>query len=155
MSFSSMISRDIYAFYINPDASQRRQVQIGKIWEILIIALVLYIAWNPPGTLYAIFVLKFELIAQLAPAFILGLYWNRLSALPVFFGMLAGALLAGGMTVFGVDDLYGLGGGVLGLLLNVGICVVGSLLIPVSREEVEHAERASEVPVYSMDRGTT
>jgi SSS family solute:Na+ symporter/sodium/pantothenate symporter len=144
-----MISKDIYAQYVNPDASQRRQVQIGKVWEIIVIAVVLYIAWNPPATLYAIFVLKFELIAQLAPAFILGLYWNRLSALPVFLGMLAGALLAGGMTVFGVDDLYGIGGGMLGLLLNVVICVVGSLLVPASQEEVEHAQEATAVPAYT------
>lgn len=154
LSFSSMISKDIYAQYINRDAPQRRQVQIGKVWEIIVIAVVLYIAWNPPATLYAIFVLKFELISQLAPAFILGLYWNRLSALPVFIGMLAGALLAGGMTLFGVGSLYGLGGGVLGLLLNFGICVVGSLLVPASREEVEHAQEATAVPVYSTSEET-
>jgi solute:Na+ symporter, SSS family len=147
LSFSSMISRDIYAQYINPDAGERRQVQVGKIWEIIAIAVVLWIAWNPPGTLYAIFVLKFELIAQLAPPFILGLYWSRLSALPVFFGMLVGALVAGVMTILDVS-LYGIGGGVLGLLLNVGICVAGSLLMPASREEVAHARRASAVPVY-------
>ena len=156
LSFSSMISKDVYAQYINRDAPQRRQVQIGKFFEIIVIAVVLYIAWNPPATLYAIFVLKFELIAQLAPAFILGLYWNRLSALPVFIGMLAGALLAGGMTLFGAGSLYGLGGGLLGLLLNVAICVVGSYLMPVSREEVAQAEQATAVPVYSTaDRGTT
>lgn len=147
LSFSSMISRDIYARYINPDATERRQVQVGKIWEIIAIAVVLLIAWNPPGTLYAIFVLKFELIAQLAPPFILGLYWSRLSALPVFLGMLAGALVAALMTVFDVS-LYGISGGVLGLLLNVGICVGGSLLMPTSQEEVAHARRASALPVY-------
>ena len=154
LSFSSMISKDIYAYYINPDASERRQVQVGKVWEIIAIAVVLWIAWNPPGTLYAIFVLKFELIAQLAPAFILGLYWNRLAALPVFVGMLAGALLAGGMLIFGFESVYGLGGGLLGLLLNLGICVVGSLLMPASREETARARRATELPVYSADRGT-
>lgn len=154
LSFSSMISRDIYAQYINPDASERRQVRVGKVWEVIAIAVVLWISWNPPGTLYAIFVLKFELIAQLAPAFILGLYWNRLSAIPVFVGMLAGALLAGGMLVFGFESLYGLGGGLLGLLLNLAICVVGSLLIPASREEASEARRATELPVYSADRST-
>ena len=154
LSFSSMISKDIYAQYVNPEASQRRQVRVGKVWEVIAIAVVLWIAWNPPGTLYAIFVLKFELIAQLAPAFILGLYWNRLSAIPVFVGMLAGALLAGAMVVFGPESVYGLSGGLLGLLLNVGICVAGSLLMPASQEEAAHAERATRLPVYSADRGT-
>ena len=154
LSFSSMISKDIYAQYVNPEASQRRQVRVGKVWEVIAIAVVLWIAWNPPGTLYAIFVLKFELIAQLAPAFILGLYWNRLSAIPVFVGMLAGALLAGAMVVFGPESVYGLSGGLLGLLLNVGICVAGSLLMPASQEEAARAERATRLPAYSADRGT-
>lgn len=143
LSFSSMISRDIYAQYINPDASERRQVRVGKIGEVITMAVILLIAWNPPGTLYAIFVLKFELIAQLAPVFLLGLYWNRLSAMPAFAGMLAGALVAGGMTVLGVESVYGFGGGLLGLVLNVAICMIGSLLVPASREEVAHAERAT------------
>lgn len=147
LSFASMISKDVYAQYVNPAAPERRQVQIGKVAEVVVIAAILLIALDPPGTLFAIFVLKFELIAQLAPAFILGLYWKRLSAVPVFVGMLAGALLAGGMTVLGVDSVYGLGGGLLGLLLNVTICVLGSLLAPSSRTETERAERATELPV--------
>jgi SSS family solute:Na+ symporter len=154
LSLSSMISKDIYARYVNPEAPERRQVQIGKIWEVVVIAVILLISLNPPGTLYAIFVLKFELIAQLAPAFILGLYWTRLSAVPVFIGMLAGALLAGGMTIFGIDSVYGVGGGLLGLLLNVGICVVGSLLTPVSREEAVQAQRATEFAASRPGQGT-
>ncbi|MDN5697025.1 MAG: hypothetical protein L0G70_03495, partial [Rubrobacter sp.] len=93
------------------------------------------LAWNPPGTLYQIFVLKFELIAQVAPAFILGMYWKRLSAWPVFVGMLAGALLAGGMTVFGMSGVFGFSGGVLGLCLNFVICFVGSLIAPERKTE--------------------
>jgi Na+/proline symporter len=138
-----MISRDLHVGFINPDASKRRQVRVGKAGEVITMALVLLIAWNPPGTLYQIFVLKFELIAQLAPAFILGIYWNRLTARPVFIGMLSGALLAGGMTIAGVDAIFGFGGGLIGLLLNVAICVVGSRMAPASREQVAEAERAT------------
>lgn len=138
LSFSSMISRDIYARYVNPNATESRQVKLGKIWEIITIAVILVIALNPFATLYQIFVLKFELIVQIAPAFILGMYWKRLSAWPVFFGMLAGALLAGGMTLLGMDGVFGFSGGLLGLLLNVAICVAGSLLVPERKtEEVE------------------
>ena len=146
LSLSSMISRDIYARYVNPDATERRQVLVGKIWGIVAIAGILLLAWNPPGTLYSIFVLKFELIAQIAPAFILGMYWKRLSTWPVFFGMLAGALLAGGMTVFDISGPFGFSGGLLSLLLNVLICVIGSLLVPAPQGEVEEVKKKTEVP---------
>lgn len=51
-----------------------RPLEVSTGWlSLVLVAMVLLIAWNPPGTLYSIFVLKFELIAQLAPAFILGI----------------------------------------------------------------------------------
>lgn len=60
--------------------------------------------------------------------------------------MLTGALLAGGMTVAGVDAVFGFGGGLLGLVLNVGICVAGSLLAPASSEQLAEAARATALP---------
>jgi solute:Na+ symporter, SSS family len=130
LSFSSVISRDLYGRYIAPNSSERKQVLVGKVAGVVAIALLLVLAWNPPSTLYNIFVLKFELIVQIAPAFILGLYWRRLSAGPLFWGMLVGALLSGAWTVFDIDKLHGIPAGLLGLGLNITICVLGSLLVP-------------------------
>ena len=146
LAFSSMVSRDIYSQYINPQASEGRQVRVGKFLGIVAIAIILLIAWNPPSTLFAIFVLKFELIVQVSPAFILGLYWSRLAAKPVFFGMLVGALTAGALTIFGIGTIYGVTGGIVGLILNLAICIVGSLLFPHSKEESERARNAGEIP---------
>jgi SSS family solute:Na+ symporter/sodium/pantothenate symporter len=47
------------------------------------------------------------------------------------------------MTIAGVDAIFGFGGGLIGLLLNVAICVVGSRMAPASREQVAEAERAT------------
>lgn len=129
LSFSSIISRDLYQRYIDPRATETRALQVGKLAGIALIAVLLIIAWNPPTTLYNIFVLKFEIIVQVAPAFILGLYWQRLSAGPVFWGMAVGAVFAGAMTMIDAE-LYGVPGGLVGLILNTLICVSGSLLWP-------------------------
>ena len=129
LAFSSVVARDVYGRHVNPEAPEKRQVLVGKIAGVVAVAILLVIAWNPPGTLYDIFVLKFELIVQLAPVFMLGLYWRRMAAGPAFWGMLAGALIAGGLTLAGVDDLGGVPGGLLGLAVNVGICVLGSLAV--------------------------
>lgn len=56
-------------------------------------------------------------------------------------------MLAGGMIVFEVSGPFGFSGGLLGLLLNVVICVVGSLLTPARREEMEVAEQKTKIPV--------
>lgn len=140
LSFASMVSHDIYGKYINPGASDARKVKVGKAVGILMVALLLWVAWNPPGTLYQIFVLKFEILVQVAPAFVLGLYWKRLAAKPVFFGMLAGSVIAGAMTLSGNSTFLGVHGGTYGLLLNFAICIVGSYLFPPTRKTQEENE---------------
>ena len=145
LSFSSIVSRDLYQRYVNPRASEAGALKVGKLAGIALIAALLVIAWNPPTTLYNIFVLKFEVIVQVAPAFMLGLYWKRLSAGAVFWGMAAGAAFAGTMTMIGAD-LYGVPGGLVGLVINAAICVVGSYFRPAPTTTLEDPaeERSAE-----------
>lgn len=140
LALSSIVSKDLYGRYINPSATEDRQVRIGKLAGIVVVLMLLWIAWNPPTTLVNIFVLKLELLVQIAPAFLLGLYWKRLAAWPVFWGMAAGALLAGWMTIEGTETFYGVHGGVLGLILNLAISVIGSLLVTRRQPEPELVE---------------
>lgn len=145
LSFSSMLSNDVYGKFISPHASEHRKVMVGKIGGIAVVFLLLWIAWNPPGTLYEIFVLKFELLVQVFPAFVLGLYWKRLAAKPVFWGMLVGAVLAGSLTFLGYKTVYGIHGGVIGLTLNFIVCVVGSYLLPATANQSLKKEEIAEL----------
>lgn len=140
LSFSSIVSNDIYSRFINPNAPERKKVLVGKITGIVAVAMLLWIAWYPPATLYEIFVLKFELLVQVFPAFVLGLYWKRMAAQPVFWGMLAGAVIAGVMTWTGHKTVYGIHGGIIGLTANFVIAVVGSYLVPVTVSEEEEED---------------
>lgn len=142
LSFSSMLSNDVYGKFINPNASEHKKVMVGKVGGIIAVFLLLWIAWNPPGTLYEIFVLKFELLVQVFPAFVLGLYWKRLEKRSVFWGMLLGAALAGFLTFTGQKTVFGIHGGVLGLTLNFAVCVIGSLLFPASKDHSVHEDDA-------------
>lgn len=140
LSLSSLLSNDIYGKVIKPDADEGEKVLWGKIAGIILVFLLLLIAWKPPATLVEIFTLKFEVLIQIAPAFLLGLYWKRLSKTGVLLGMLSGAALAGGMTFSGVKTMWGWHGGVLGLALNIVVAVIFSFLFPDKKEEQERAE---------------
>jgi solute:Na+ symporter, SSS family len=152
LAFSSVVSRDIYGRYVSPDAPEKRQVLVGKIAGVVAVAILLVIAWNPPGTLYDIFVLKFELIVQLAPVFILGLYWRRMAAGPAFWGMLAGAVIAGGLTLAGIEDFGGVPGGLVGLGVNLVICVLGSWAVGRPDDVPSEDPLAAAAPVPSESR---
>ncbi|MFC3419090.1 sodium:solute symporter [Salinicoccus hispanicus] len=127
LTFSSIISKDIYGRYINPDATDNKKILVGKIIGVIAVGFLLMIAWNPPGTLYQIFVLKLEILVQVAPALILGLYWERSHARSVFAGMLIGALVAAVFTFASLTPL-GIFSGVWGLIINLMVYVCGSLI---------------------------
>jgi SSS family solute:Na+ symporter/sodium/pantothenate symporter len=135
LSLSSLISHDLYARYARGGADEERQVRVGKLWSLVIVGALLVVAWNPPATLYGIFVLKLELLVQLAPVFFVGIYWSRLTALPVLLGMIAGSGIAGGVTLFDLEPPFGIHCGLVGLGVNLLICVGGSLLAPASDVE--------------------
>ena len=147
LSFSSLISNDVYGKFIDKEASEYKKVLVGKVVGIIAVAILLWIAWNPPGTLYEIFVLKFELLVQVFPAFVLGIYWKRLAAKPVFWGMLVGAIIAGAMTWTGYKTALGIHGGVIGLAANFLIAVVGSYMIPLSVEKKQKLEKMTSLNV--------
>ncbi|WP_339163303.1 sodium:solute symporter family protein [Siminovitchia sp. FSL W7-1587] len=149
LSFSALISNDIYGKFINNQASERKKVLVGKIVGIIVIVVLLWIAWYPPATLYEIFVLKFELLVQVAPAFILGIYWKRMLAMPVFWGMLIGALVAGLMTFTGHKTFMGVHGGVIGLAINFFIAVIGSYIVPPTAAMQKKVENMTSLHVKS------
>lgn len=138
LTFSSIVSNDLYGRFIDPQAQEHRKILVGKLIGLVAVVVLVIIAWYPPSTLYQIFVLKFELLIQAAPALVLGLYWTRLNSRAVFIGMLAGTLLASTMTFSGWKPL-GVFSGLWGLSLNVAVCVIGSLLLGVTREARAHA----------------
>ncbi|MDQ0158151.1 sodium:solute symporter family protein [Alkalibacillus salilacus] len=142
LSFSSVVSRDLYGRYINPKSTEEKQIKVGKIVGIIATFLLLYIAWNPPATLFDIFVLKFEVLIQIAPAFILGLYWKKLHTKSVFVGMVVGTIVAATFTFAGLEPL-GVLSGLWGLAINTIIVVIGSLLL--QKEEFYFDEELESV----------
>ena len=87
-------------------------------------------------TLVELLEMKFDMLLQIAPAFLIGLHWKGMKSGPVFAGMLIGLLFA--LSFFWVDDksgtfmaslkTSGFHPGIWALGLNTVIAVGGSLL---------------------------
>src|SRR5699024_2294219 len=132
---------DIYAKYINKNASDQKQIFVGKVLGVIIVIGLLLLAWYPPATLYQIFILKFELLIQIAPAFIIGIYWKRMHAGAVFTGMLVGMVVASYMAIAGLSPFV-VGSGVWGLIVNTIIVVILSVMLKQPEEEMAGVEKA-------------
>ena len=138
LSIGSMLSKDIYREWVNKSADERRATLVGKITAVILIFLIFLVGMAPRTTLWHLTEIKFEVLIQAAPAFILGLYWKRMARVPTIIGMIAGASLAVGMKLT-IGKYMGIYEGLWGLLLNLLIVIIGSLMIR-DEESIRKAE---------------
>ena len=95
LSVSSMLTKDIYHRQINPNASDARLTMIGKSTSWVVVAIMAGLAIylnsleNKP-TLVKLMDMKFDMLMQLAPGFILGAYWRGMKSNAPFWGLVCG-----------------------------------------------------------------
>ena len=136
LSISSMFTKDIYLAHIKPDAKESELTRLGKrcSWAVVAMLTILAILLKEQTSLISLLDRKFDLLIQIAPAFILGIHFSKLRAEPVLIGLVIGLLislsLAFGKFGFVVNGkLWGFHPGFYGLLANMLIAILGSLWI--------------------------
>ncbi|ADB59868.1 putative sodium symporter protein [Haloterrigena turkmenica DSM 5511] len=91
---SSAVAHDIYTELINPDATQREQVLIGRATIVVIGALVTVTAFNPPALIGELVAYAFSLAGiVLFPMFFLGLWWENTNKPGALAGMSVGLFI--------------------------------------------------------------
>ena len=134
---SAMITKDIYARHFNPAASEPQLTHLGKWISVAIVLLtaslaIAFYGHRDSNILITLLKIKFEMLLQLAPAFILGIHCQSLRSGPVLAGMAVGLAVGLGLFLqrkFGANpiDTHGLHEGVIGLVANC-LVVFTSLL---------------------------
>lgn len=137
LSISSMLTKDIYARHIHRDASEKHLTRVGKVCSWVLIVLLTYLAIRHRDmTLVRLLDRKFDMLVQLAPAFFIGLHWQRLRAMPTLLGIIAGLAVVFGILAIDWNSdanwskIAGIHPGLYGLLLNTLVAVGGSLSMP-------------------------
>ncbi|ELZ80513.1 sodium:solute symporter, VC_2705 subfamily protein [Haloferax larsenii JCM 13917] len=91
---SSAVSHDIYTNIVNPDATQRQQVLVGRATIVVLGAIVTVTAFDPPALVGELVALAFSLAAiVLFPMFFLGLWWENTNRQGALAGMTVGLAL--------------------------------------------------------------
>lgn len=128
LAISSMFTKDVYARYLRPAAGQAELTRVGKACSWLLVALLVTLAilLSESATLVDLLDRKLDIMAQLVPAFMLGLRWRGLRALPTLAGMALGTALALWLAFTAGGRLGGFHPGLYGLALNLLVAVVGS-----------------------------
>jgi cation/acetate symporter len=143
---SSAIAHDIYGQLINPAATDRQRLLVGRVTILLAVFVAGYFGVNPPGFVAEVVAFAFGLAAAtFFPVILLGIFWKRATREGAIAGMLAGLIfttvaigLIRAPQIFGgfgvtqpvIPDFFGInaqGVGTVGMLLNFAVIFAVSL----------------------------
>lgn len=126
LSISSMIGRDIYAEYVEPDASQHRELRATQVTLVIVHILALALAFQQPEFIFELTAFAVTALGATLPAVYFGLFWKRATK----HGAIASIII--GPLVLILFDLGVLPSGVLlGTHQGFGALVIAALVFVV------------------------
>ncbi len=135
-------SHDIYSKFLNPEATEGERMQIAKGATLVLAALVVLIAFNPPGMIAEITAVAFALAGNtLFPVFLLGIWWDRTNKQGAIAGMVTGlavtlGALAGSGLPWMAQLLPATSSALIGAPLVIGVMIVVSLATPAPQDKI-------------------
>ena len=150
LSLSSILAKDVLGITVLRGADETRLTQAGKTLSWVLVAVLVGIALVPRITLRGLTELKMEIPAQVAPLFVLGVTWDRLTTRAALTGMLTGTTVYAGLLMGGYNELWNFHAGVVALLVNLLVCITlstgGDTARPGARTSTVDPEARSEAP---------
>jgi len=151
---SSSLAHDIYGSIINPQASDRQRLFVGRVMIFLAVILAGLLGIYPLGFVAEVVAFAFGLAAaSFFPTIVLGIFWKRANKQGAIAGMSVGlvftflmiALMRAQNVVPGMEEpiietflgINAQGVGVIGMLLNFAVTVGVSLATPPPPPEVQ------------------
>lgn len=126
LSLSSIIAKDILGKSLLKDRPDSYLTRTGKIISWIIMFSMVLIALQPKITLWGLIELKMQILVQIAPLFLLGVYSKSVTARGMFYGLCTGFAFAAITFTIGINTIGGVHAGLWGLILNIGSCFLFS-----------------------------
>ena len=162
---SSAIAHDLYGHLVNPGASDRQRLLVGRIAILVGVVFAGLLGIYPPGFVAEVVAFAFGLAAaSFFPVIVLGIFWKRATKEGAISGMLSGLAfttltisLIRAPQIFGwagvtepiISDFLGVnaqGVGTIGMLLNFAVTIGVSLLTPPPPAEVQEMVESIRYP---------
>ncbi len=128
LSISSIVSKDFVARLRGLDLQRtERLTRLTPLVSSVVMTLLVGVALLRPTTLWNLLVIKFEILIQLSPAFVLGTLHDRedprgYTSREIMAGLVAGLTVALALYGSGLRMVYGLHAGTLGVAVNYLVC---------------------------------
>jgi SSS family solute:Na+ symporter len=90
LSLSSMVSRDLYGRYLNPDADHEREVRVTQVTLLVVHLLALALAGIEPGLIFELTVIAITAVGTTTPAVFGPLFWRGATSTGAIASMIVG-----------------------------------------------------------------
>ncbi len=166
LTIANALSHDVYYKMIDPNASTMRRLSISKALLLMVALVAAYTASLKPGDILFLVGAAFSLAASaFFPALVLGVFWKRANYLGAVIGMIAGLGVCmyymlttydffGGVDAnqwFGIKPIAG---GVFGLPAGFLGVIIGSLISPAPKKEIQELVDHCRYPSLEGDINT-
>ncbi|OIO57363.1 MAG: cation acetate symporter [Alphaproteobacteria bacterium CG_4_10_14_0_2_um_filter_63_37] len=103
---ASAMSHDIYASVLKPHSSDQQRLKVARIFTVVIVAIVVWIAMNPPALIAQIVAMAFAIAgATIFPTLILGVWDSKSNKYGALWGMLVGLIGAVGAMIGWMNEV--------------------------------------------------
>ena len=128
LSSSQLVSQDLILLNRKGKISAKKNMVLSRIIVLVVAVICGCIALKPPATFVQVVQdVAYTGLAQLAPPFLLGMYWKRCNKLGAAVGLTVGLVILFGTRLLNVTPL-GWPGFMWGFFANIILTVVISLL---------------------------
>ncbi len=156
---SSSVANDVYYKRINPQATEARQLLVGRVAMGGAIVVAGYLGINPPGFVAQVVALAFGLAAaSFFPILVLGIFWKKTTAMGASAGIITGLTVTLLYMVWTID-IYGNSDGILGIpetgfgtvgmLINFAVTITVSMFTPKPSQAMQDLVEEVRYPGYS------
>ncbi|MFD1381884.1 sodium/proline symporter PutP [Rhodanobacter aciditrophus] len=148
---SSALAEDFYKTWLNPNATQKQIVNVGRLGVVALSIIALVLAFNPESSVLGLVSYAWAGFgAAFGPAIILSLFWRNMNRN----GALAG-IIVGGVTIVvwkqisgGIFDLYEI---VPGFILSTLAIIIVSIMTGAPDKKVAESFDAYEGKLKTLD----
>lgn len=144
---SSSVANDVYYKRVNPGATEKQQLLVGRITMGFAILVAGYLGINPPGFVGEVVALAFGLAAaSFFPILVLGIFWKKATAMGAAAGMIAGLTFTLSYMIWTLEIYFGGAGiagipptgiGTIGMFVNFAVTIVVSQFTPKPSEKMQ------------------
>ena len=140
LTAATLFAKNLYRPLFAPSMTDGAVARLARVMVVVLSLISLVLAIYSSTTLVSLLLLGYAGVGQFFPGVVFALFWNRVTTVGVFAGIIAGIGVLVVLVLAKRDPFLGLNAGFCALCINFVVTSVLSLLSPIQRSGFEGSQ---------------